>query len=68
MEVFQLLKLRKIISTPSPKCTEVLTNLLCVMFALAKQANCPEMLFVHGLVFIVSDSEVYFFSCLPTCS
>lgn len=52
--------LRKIISTHSPKYTQVLIGLLCILFSLAKQANCPEMLCMHGLVFIVTDSQVYF--------
>lgn len=30
------------------------------MFALAKQANCPEMLCMHGFIFTVTDSQEYF--------
>lgn len=30
------------------------------MFALAKQANSPEMLCMHGFVYTVTDSQVYF--------
>ena len=52
--------LRKIISTHSPKCTRILIGFLCILFSLAKQANCPEMLRMHGLVFTVADSQVYF--------
>lgn len=52
--------LRKIISTPSPKCAKVLISLLCILFALAKQANCADMLCMHGLVFTVANSQLYF--------
>ena len=59
MEIFSYWNSNRHDPTPS-KYTGFLTSLLCIMFALAKQANCPEMPCMHGFIFTVVDSQVYF--------
>lgn len=59
MEIFSYWNSKRHYPTPL-KYTGFLTSLLCIMFALAKQANCPEMPCMHGFIFTVIDSQVYF--------